>query len=664
MHIDDLCACGLDRQQATDLWPQIEQAMALAPAERFLQLARHVLCAQHPFALHQLLYRACSEDDVVWAPDERTRERAHVAQLMRERGLDSHRALHAWSVSERSSFWECIVEKLGIRFRRPSNRTLDLDAGVHEARFFADAQLNIAESCFGAAASETAIVFQHEGGSMQRMSYGDLLRTTRQVAAGLRVAGIEPGTSIAIDMPMTAESVAIYLGIVWSGCSVVAIADSFAAEEIATRLVLGGAQLVFTQDVIARGGRLLPLYERVVEANGPPAIVVPGLSEGLNTALRKGDVSWDEFLGKEEIDAVACAPHTHSNILFSSGTTGTPKAIPWNHITPIKCAADGYLHHDIHPGEVVAWPTNLGWMMGPWLIYASLINRATIALYYGAPTGADFLRFVDDAQVNMLGVVPSLVRTWRSAEALRGIDLGALRAFSSTGECSNPDDMHWLMAQAGYRPVLEYCGGTELAGGYLTCSMLQAARPACFTTPALGVDMVLIDEEGKACEHGEAFLSPPSVGMSTELVGGDHRAVYYGDTPQWQGQALRRHGDRVERLGEAHYRVHGRADDAMNLGGIKVSSAEIERVLNAVDGVGETAAIAVAPPGGGPSQLVIYAVLDQPIDNPQNALQHALRHQLNPLFKIANVAIVDALPRTASNKVMRRVLRAQYAESH
>ena len=123
---------------------------------------------------------------------------------------------------------------------------------------------------------------------------------------------------------------------------------------------------------------------------------------------------------------------------------------------------------------------------------------------------------------------------------------------------------------------------------------------------------------------------------------------------------MRRHGDRVERIGPAHYRVHGRADDAMNLGGIKVSSAEIERVLNVIDGVGETAAIAVAPSAGGPSQLVVYAVLDRPIDDLIIALQTALRSQLNPLFKIADVVTVDALPRTASNKVMRRVLRDQY----
>ena len=659
--IEDLCESGLDEAQAAILWPLIQDALKLEPEQRFLKLARDVLRADHPFALHQLLYRSCSNDGIVWSPSDGEVESAHVTQLMRERSFESHEDLHAWSVADRSAFWQSIVEKLAICFRTQSAQALETSNHPEDAQFFPDSRLNIAESCFGAARSATAIVYQREGGTVQRITYGELLRTTRQVAASLRVMGIEPGAAIAIDMPMTAESIAIYLGIIWAGCSVVSIADSFAAEEIATRLELGQAKLIFTQDVIVRGGKTLPLYERVIAAEAPPAIVLDGREEIPASPLRKGDIIWSEFLGKEEIDAVICTPDTHSNVLFSSGTTGLPKAIPWTHLTPIKCAADGYLHHDIHPGEVVAWPTNLGWMMGPWLIYASLINRGTIALYYGMPTGPDFLRFVQDTQVNLLGVVPSLVRSWRTANASHGISLSALRAFSSTGECSNPQDMHWLMAQGEYKPVLEYCGGTELAGGYLACSMIHPARPASFTTPCLGIDIALFDETDTSCDHGEVFLLPPSIGMSTELLAGDHHAVYYEGTPLWDGRTTRRHGDRVERLGPAHYRVHGRADDAMNLGGIKVSSAEIERVLNTVEGVSETAAIAAEPPGGGPSQLVVYAVLNKPIEDLQPALQHVLRNQLNPLFKIADVALVDALPRTASNKVMRRVLRAQYA---
>src|SRR5205085_2488536 len=111
---------------------------------------------------------------------------------------------------------------------------------------------------------------------------------------------------------------------------------------------------------------------------------------------------------------VEADPSATINVLFSSGTTGTPKAIPWTHSTAIRCALDGYVHQDIQPRDVVAWPTSVGWMMGPWLIFAALLNRATIALYDGAPQTAEFCRFVQDAGVTTLGVVPSLVRAWRS----------------------------------------------------------------------------------------------------------------------------------------------------------------------------------------------------------------------------------------------------------
>ncbi|RME45384.1 MAG: AMP-dependent synthetase, partial [Deltaproteobacteria bacterium] len=359
-------------------------------------------------------------------------------------------------------------------------------------------------------------------------------------------------------------------------------------------------------------------------------------------------------------------PHDHTNILFSSGTTGEPKAIPWTQTTPIKAAADGFFHHDIQPGDVVAWPTNLGWMMGPWLIYASLINRATIALFDGAPTGRPFGTFVQDAGVTMLGLVPSLVRQWRESGCMAGLDWGRIKAFSSTGECSNPEEMLYLMSLAGYRPILEYCGGTEIGGGYITGTLLQPAAPGMCTTPALGIDFVILDESGKEADFGEVFLLPPSIGLSTELLNRDHHEVYYADTPRHPDPAvslpLRRHGDLIERLPGGFFRIHGRVDDTMNLGGIKVSSAEIEAVLNVLPEVHETAAIAVPPPGGGPSRLVVYAVAaaETSPETLRGVMQRAIHTHLNPLFKIHEVVVVDALPRTASNKVMRRVLRQRY----
>jgi acetyl-CoA synthetase len=358
-------------------------------------------------------------------------------------------------------------------------------------------------------------------------------------------------------------------------------------------------------------------------------------------------------------------PDDTTNILFSSGTTGDPKAIPWTHLTPIKCAMDGHYHHDIRAGEVVAWPTNLGWMMGPWLIYATLVNRGTIGLYYGAPNTPEFCRFVRDAKVGMLGVVPSLVKAWRAHKMTDRVDWSGLRAYSSTGEASNADDYLWLMARAEYKPVVEYCGGTEIGGGYITQSLTQAASPATFSTPTLGLDVAILDEESRPSRAGELFVIPPSVGLSQTLLNRDHHEVYYADTPRsLKLEVLRRHGDAFEELPGGYYRAHGRADDTMNLGGIKVSSAEIERVVLGVAGVSDVAAIAVDPAGGGPSLLVLYVVL-----SPANALkgdalkeaaQSAISSRLNPLFRVHDIRLAEALPRTASNKVMRRVLRAQY----
>lgn len=605
------------------------------------------------------------KENLIWQPARDDIERANATALMREQGLKSWDDLHAWSVSNRGEFWEATIRRLGVRLRQPYSQVMDLSRGVETPRWLVGARLNIAESCFGAAPDSTAIVFQAEGGPLRRMTVRELEQLTNRVANGLVQLGLNAGDAIAIDMPMTAESVAIYLGIVKMGGAVVSIADSFAPREIETRIRLGGAKAVFTQDVIVRGGKMLPLYEKVVAAHAPPAIVL-GAGVSPSVTLREGDRAWNEFLSDDGVfEAVARDPHDPINILFSSGTTGEPKTIPWNHTTAIKCAADALWHHDTHAGDVLAWPTNLGWMMGPWLIFAALMHRATIALHYGAPATREFGEFIRDANVTMLGLVPSLVKAWRATRCMDGLDWRALRLFSSTGECSNADDYAWLMSLGRLRPVVEYCGGTEIGGGYISGTLLKPFTPSTFNTLSLGIDAVILDEDGKPTDNGELFLVPPSIGLSTELLHRDHHEVYYeGVPPGPNGGVLRRHGDQMERLPNGYWRAHGRVDDTMNLGGIKVSSAEIERTLNVVPNVVETAAIAMNPAGGGPSLLVIHAVCRDKTaankDSLLSAMQAALKRDLNPLFKIQDVVIVDSLPRTASNKVMRRVLRKEY----
>ena len=676
--LEDLLAAGAERAQAHAIRERVNRLLAAAEAGAggqaaaqccWHELARTVLTPATPFAVHKLLYeRVYRQRDPApaWIPTAEEIRASNLHALMRERGCATYEELFSWSVTRRMEFWGHLARRLRIRFARPWLAVADL-SDLRAPRWFPGARLNIAESCFNAPAEAVAIVHQAEGGAPAEVSYGELRALANRVANGLYAAGYQPGDRIALDLPMTAQAVAIYLGIVLAGCTAVGIADSFAAAEIGVRLRITGAKAIFTQDEMRRGGKVLPLYAKVLQAEAPPAIV---LARGSAPAAvsRRGDLRWEEFLsGDADFGPRPCDPEAATNILFSSGTTGEPKAIPWTHATPLKCAADGWLHQDIRAGDVAAWPTSLGWMMGPWLIYASLVNRAAMALFDGAPTGREFGEFVQRAGVTMLGVVPSLVREWRRSGCMEGLDWRAIRAFSSTGEPSNGDDYLYLMALAGYRPVIEYCGGTEIGGAYVTGTVVQPSAPTACTTPALGIDFLLLDAAGKPAANGEVFLRPPSVGLSTTLLNQDHHAVYFDAAPAPAGTSapLRRHGDQLERLAGGGYRIHGRVDDTMNLGGIKVSSAEIERVLNTVPGVKETAAVAVPPAAGGPGRLVIYAVpypgaAGLPADELRARLQRALREQLNPLFRIHEAVPVPALPRTASNKTMRRVLRADY----
>ena len=671
-----LIEMGIGAGEAPALAERIDACLGEANSARcWRALTREALRPDHPFELHRYLHRLVFEDwdpadgpAPAWIPDPASIDQTNLGRLMQETGLTDYRAFHAWTVSHYDLFWRSMIERMHIVFKKKATDLVDLAAGIESPTWLPGARLNIADSCFGGDPDVTAVIHQNPGGPIERMSLGELERLSNRVANGLVAAGFKAGDTLAIVMPMNVESVAIYLGVVKAGCAVVSIADSFAPPEIRTRLRIANCAGVFTQDYIHRGGKRHGLFERVLAAEAPRAIMLRTASDGPD--LRTNDLAWDDFLASDDrFESVACDPDDAANILFSSGTTGDPKAIPWTHTTPIKCAVDGCLHQDIRPGDVVAWPTNLGWMMGPWLIFAALMNRAAIALYGDAPTGREFGRFVQDARVTMLGVVPSLVNAWRTTECMKGLDWSAVKTFSSTGEPSNRDDMLYLMSLAGYRPVIEYCGGTEIGGGYITGTHVQPSAPGTFSTASVGLDYVILDEGERPATEGELFLVPPSIGLSNRLLNKDHHDVYFANAPAGPGgKILRRHGDRMRTLGNGYVCAQGRIDDTMNLSGIKVGSTEIERILNRIDGVDETAAITISPPDGGPGNLVIFTVVgDRDATSPEDlkaAMQRAIRAELNPLFRIHDVAIINSLPRTASNKVMRRVLRETYRKTN
>ena len=650
------------------------------PAQRWSWISKQILQPSDPFQIHRDLFRENYREwdsgrgpEPAVLPEQATISASNLGMWLRELGFERYSELHDFSVNQKEEFTKQAVERLNIRFQETFDQVLDLTQGVERPFWFKGATMNIADSIFdvepGQASEQTAIVFQREGSEgsapVERWSLEQLKVSSARVANGLMKMGLGRGDRVAIDMPMTANCVAIYLGIVRAGMCVVSVADSFAAEEIGTRLRISGAKAIFTQDVILRGGKILPLYEKVLSAHAPVVIVLPALGP-LQIRLREGDMAFDHFLSANtEFENAGCEPADAINVLFSSGTTGDPKAIPWDHTTAIRCALDGFVHQNLQARDVAAWPTNVGWMMGPWLIFATLINKGCIALFDGMPQTREFGIFVEKAGVNLLGVVPSLVKSWKSSGCMAGLDWSAIKAFSSTGESSNGEEMLFLMALTSYKPVIEYCGGTEVGGSYVSSTVIQPNCPSYFSAKSIGMDFRILNEDGQDCHTGEVYLVPPALGFSNHLLNKDHHEVYFKDCPTGSdGEVLRRHGDEMQTSPGPYFRALGRADDTMNLGGIKVSSVELESVMNRVEGVTETAAIAVTPKAGGASQLVAYAVTDPDRWNDRDELKAELQNQihqhLNPLFKIADVVFIDTLPRTASNKVMRRVLRAQY----
>ncbi len=560
-----------------------------------------------------------------------------LEDFARTHGCADADALHAWSCRERGEFWRAALAWTGLEV---AGRVLATDA-AGRARWLPDDRVDLVGLALGGDRERRAIVFGREGSAeLETWSVGRLDDLARRIAAGLARQGLAAGDAVALCMPLTPECVAACLAIVGSGLACVSVAESLSESEIAKRVALAGAKLVITVDDTIRGGKRIPIAERV-------AVDAP--------VVRVGDETWRSWTsGGGATIGGEREPKRASHVLFSSGTTGDPKAIPWTQLTPFKCAVDAHLHLDVRRGDLVCWPTSMGWMMGPWLVYAALLNGAALALFEGAPTSTDFIEFTERAGVTVQGVVPSLVAAWLDREPRFA---PRLRLFASTGEASNPRDYLWLASRTGYRaPVVEYCGGTEIGGAYLTGSLALPASPGAFAMPALGLDFVVLDDDGAEVPvggFGEVFLEPPAIGLSQSLLHGDHDACYEAGCPRVADRGpLRRHGDLVRRLAGGMFRAEGRADDTMNLGGIKVSSAEIEAVLGTHERIVECAAVARRRHGR--DELVVFVVGDAP--EPRE-LDRLLRERLSPLFRVAEVRPIAALPRTPSNKVVRRALR-------
>ncbi|MEM6297886.1 MAG: AMP-binding protein [Bacteroidota bacterium] len=633
--------------------------------------------SEHPFEQHQSVFEEVFQNHAyppVWMPDETTRQNANLSRWMSAAQKYTYKGFYEWSISERKDFWELALKELNTQFHKAPDSILEVPETTEHPVWLRGAEMNIVDSIFANAETDKVAVLS--GSETQarptKTTYGELETLVNRAANGFRKLGLKTGDNVILFVPLSLESTAAYLGLLKAGMRGVLVADSFSAAEIKRRTEIVDCKAIVTFSSYQYGGKMLDFYAKVKAADAPQAIVIHPED---TPEIRQGDVLWEDFLGETEAESIYLPADAVTTILFSSGTTKAPKAIPWTQLTPIKCAVDAHLHHDVHPEDVVTWTTSMGWMMGPWTLFAGLLNGASVALFYGAGATTTFKTFTVESGVTMLGTIPSLVRVWRAKKLFENTDW-SVRIFSSTGEPSNAEDYLYLMSLCGYKaPIIEYCGGTEVGGGYLTGSVLQPASPSTFTTPALGLGVYFLNENNEqvsAGETGQVFLVPPSMGLSQTLLNRDHHDEYFESVPKSpKGEVLRKHGDAHDILERTFqhqhytfYKSHGRVDDAMNIGGIKVSAVEIETAVTQHPSVNQAAAIAVQSTDG-PEKLVLYLVLSEKAsDRLRGELQKIVSEELNPLFRISDLRVVESLPRTASNKVMRRSLRKMYLEEN
>lgn len=619
--------------------------------------------------------------EVVWQPTPEAVAGARITQFLQRCGVSSLEALQERAMREPAWFWEQVVADLKIQFYQPPHQTLDLSAGLPWARWFRGAKMNLAHDAVDKQIqthrrNKLAVVYEGEEGQVTKWTYRDLQAEANRLANGLRSLGIGRGDRVGIFLPMIPETVAAILAVAKLGAIFIPIFSGFAPQAVGSRLADCGAKLLITADGFFRRGKPVSMKETADQALAmAPAVhrVVVVLRSGVDIAWTDERDVWyhDLTAGQSRQFATeSMDPEDPCMIIYTSGTTGRPKGAVHVHAGfPLKSAQDIAHAFDVGEQDIMMWFTDIGWMMGPWLIYGTLMLGATMMLYDGAPDypGPDRIwSMVDRHGLTHLGLSPTLIRAlapygthWPARH-----DLTSLRIIGGTGEPWNPEPWLWFFEHVGGRrcPVINYSGGTEVSGGILGCLPTRPLKVCSFNAALPGMGVQILDEQGQPVAPGtvgELALTSPWPGMTRGFWQDPERFIeaYWSRFPGvWV------HGDWASRDADGFWYIHGRSDDTIKVAGKRVGPAEFESVLVSHPQVAEAAAVAVPHDLKG-GAVVCFAVLG-PGAAPGEQLEQELKELIaramgRPLTPEA-IRFLPALPKTRNGKIMRRVIRAAY----
>ena len=625
----------------------------------------------------------------LWAPSAAMVERARLTEFIRwlatERGLelDDYDALWRWSVDDLDGFWRAIWDFFDVQADGDPSPTLG-SREMPGAQWFPNTSLNYAEHVFaGKGGSAPAILHASELRELGEVSWDELRQRVAACAAGLRGLGVGRGDRVVAYLPNIPEAIVAFLasasiGAVWSSCS-----PDFGAASVVDRFAQIEPKVLFAVDGYRYGGKDFDRRDVVAQLQEAmpslqQTVVLPYLDPEPDLSPLRAATTWDELLaaGADAELSFERVPFDHPLwVLYSSGTTGLPKAIVQGqggilleHLKKL------HLHVDAHPGDRLFWFTTTGWMMWNFIV-SGLLTEAAIVLYDGNPGHPDMGVLWDLAEragITMFGTSAAYVSACMKAgeEPARGRDLSRLKALGSTGSPLAPEGFDWVYEQLGADTWLfSTSGGTDLCTAFVGgCSLLPVYRGE-LQARALGAAVEAWDEDGNAVvgEVGELVVTAPMPSMPVFFWGDPdgerYRAAYFEMFP-----GVWRHGDWIEITTRGTAIIYGRSDSTINRGGIRMGTSEIYRAVLDLDEILDALVVDVPRPGTD-GWMPLFVVLREGAeldDDLKRGIARRVRERCSPRHVPDEVFVIEAVPRTLSGKVLevpvKRILMGTPAE--
>jgi len=606
----------------------------------------------------------------VFPPPPEFSAKAHI------KSLEEYETLYKQSIEDPEAFWARAAEDLHW-FKRWDKV---LDWNLPHAKWFAGGKINLSYNCvdrhaLGSRAGKTALIWEGEPGEVRRLTYAELHVEVQKFANALKSLGIRKGDRVAVYMGMTPELAIALLACARIGAIHSVIFGGFAANAIADRVNDSACVAILTQDTSYRRGGEIQLKRTVDEAmNACPTVkhVVVYRRTGSPVNMVEGrDRWWHDLVAKASPDCPAEELDSEDPlyILYTSGTTGKPKGLV--HTTG-GYAVQTYLTtkyvFDIRDEDVYWCTADIGWVTGhSYVVYGPLQNGATVLMYEGAPNWPDFSRFwkiVDDHKVSIFYTAPTAIRAfikWGDQHVEKH-DLSSLRLLGTVGEPINPEAWMWYREKIGHNrcPIVDTWWQTE-TGAILIAPIPGAVptKPGSATRPFFGIQPEVVTKEGEPVPAGSGGLlvvRKPWPSMARTVYGDPERyqKTYWSDVPGCYFT-----GDGARQDADGYFWLMGRVDDVINVSGHRLGTMEVESALVAHPKVAEAAV--VGRPDELKGQAISAFVSLESGNQPSEALKDELRKwvskEIGSLARPDDIRFTEALPKTRSGKIMRRLLR-------